>query len=116
MKQNKILVTGSSGFIGSHVADLLEANGYNVILFDSIPSQYKTKTQHEFIGDILKPTDIARAMKECDAVFHFAAQADIGASSGSPSETLTANIIGTHNVLETAKLLKVKRFMFASTI
>jgi len=55
-------------------------------------------------------------MNECDAVFHFAAQADIGASSDSPSETLTANIIGTLNVLEAAKQLKVKRVMFASTI
>ena len=42
MKNKKILVTGSSGFIGSHVADALEQNGYNVILFDIIESKYVT--------------------------------------------------------------------------
>ena len=47
MKNKKILVTGSSGFIGSHVADALEQNGYNVILFDIIESKYKTNTQKD---------------------------------------------------------------------
>ena len=116
MKKNKILVTGSSGFIGSHVADTLEEQGYHVILFDAVPSPYKTKTQKEYVGDILNPDDIAIAVKGCDVVYHFAAQADIGASSTSPTETITANIIGTQNVLEAAREHKVKRFLFASTI
>ena len=116
MKNKKVLVTGSSGFIGSHVADALEEEGYQVILFDAIPSNYKTKTQKEFIGDILNPDDIETALKGCEAVYHFAAQADIGASSNMPAQTITANIIGTLNVLEAARKQKVKRFMFASTI
>ena len=116
MKKNKILVTGSSGFIGSHVIDTLEERGHQVVLFDGIPSKYKTSTQEEFIGDILSLGDIETAAKGCDAIYHFAAQADIGASSISPTETITANIIGTQNVLEAARKHKVKRFMFASTI
>ena len=75
-KKKKILVTGSSGFIGSHVADTLEEQGYHVILFDAVPSPYKTKTQKEYVGDILNPDDIAIAVKGCDVVYHFAAQAD----------------------------------------
>ena len=71
MKQNKVLVTGSSGFIGSHVADVLEEQGFSVVLFDSAPSKYKTKTQEEFIGDILKPGDIEKAMEDCHAVYSF---------------------------------------------
>ena len=39
MKYNKVLVTGSSGFIGSHVADILDKKGYQVILFDADPSK-----------------------------------------------------------------------------
>ena len=116
MKSEKILITGSSGFIGSHVADALEENGYQVILFDAIHSKYKTETQEEIIGDILKSDDIEAAMKGCDAVYHFAGQADIGASSNSPRSTIKANIIGTQNVLEAARKYKVNRFLFASTI
>jgi len=116
MKNKRVLVTGSSGFIGSHVADALEEEFWNVVLFDTVPSKYKSKTQQEFIGDILKPGDIEKAMEGCDLVYHFAAQADIGASSGIPAKTITANIIGTQNVLEAARKHKIKRFMFASTI
>jgi len=116
MKHKKILVTGSSGFIGSHVADALEEEGYQIILFDVTPSNYKTKTQKEFIGDLLNPVDIETAVKGCDAIYHFAAQADIGASSNIPTKTITANIIGTQNILEAARKHKVNRFLFASTI
>ena len=116
MPGEKVLVTGSSGFIGSHVADALEKHGFQVILFDAIPSKYKTKSQKEYIGDILNPDDIAKAMKDCQYVFHFAAQADIGSSSSDPTKTIHNNIIGTQNILEVARRNNVNRIMFASTI
>ena len=116
MNHKKILVTGSSGFIGSHVADALEEQGYSVILFDAIPSKYKTKTQKEYIGDILNLDDIEKAMKDCQYVFHFAAQADISSSSEDPTKTIHNNIIGTQNILEMARRNKVNRVLFASTI
>jgi len=116
MNYKKVLVTGGSGFIGSHVADVLEEQGYSVVLFDAVPSKYKTKFQEEIIGDILKPEDIENAIEGCDVVYHFAAQADIGAFIDMPSKTITSNIIGTQNVLDMARKHKVKRFMFASTI
>jgi len=116
MKNKKILVTGSSGFIGSHVADALEEKGYKVVLFDTVSSRYKSQSQEEIIGDILIPGEIEKAMEGCDLVYHFAAQADIGASSDMPTRTIMANIIGTQNVLEAARKHEVKRFIFASTI
>ena len=58
MKYKKLMVTGSSGFIGSHVADALEEKGYEVILFDAVPSKYKSNNQKEIIGDILNSNDI----------------------------------------------------------
>ena len=92
MNHKKVLVTGSSGFIGSHTADSLEEQGFSVVLFDAVPSKYKSKTQKEFIGNILKPEDIEKAMKGCDTIYHFAAQADIGSSSSDPTKTIHSNI------------------------
>ena len=116
MNHKKVLVTGSSGFIGSHTADSLEEQGFSVVLFDAVPSKYKSKTQKEFIGNILKPEDIEKAMKGCDTIYHFAAQADIGSSSSDPTKTIHSNIIGTQNILEISRRSNVKRIMFASTI
>ena len=116
MKHKKVLVTGSSGFIGSHVADALDEQGYQVVLFDAVPSKYKTRSQKEYIGDILNPDDIVKAIKDCQYVFHFAAQADIGSSSNDPTKTIHNNIIGTQNILEIARRNNVNRIMFASTI
>ena len=116
MSYKKILVTGSSGFIGSHIADALEEKGYGVVLFDKYSSNYKSKAQLEFIGDISNPKEIEKAIKGCDAIFHFAGQADIGASSKNPLVTINSNIMGTVNILELAVKYKIKRFLFASTI
>ena len=116
MKNKKVLVTGSSGFIGSHVADALEHQGCNVVLFDKTPSKYKSKSQKEFIGDILNENDVAKAMKGCDIVYHFAAQADIDPAVNKPTETIKTNIIGTQNILESMRQYKLKRVVFASTI
>jgi len=116
MKFKKILVTGSSGFIASHVIDLLYSKGIEVHLFDNRPSEFNNNKSKEFIGDILNPSDIEKAMNGCDAVYHFAAQADIGSSSIDSRKTIETNIIGTHNVLEASNELGIKRFLFASTI
>ena len=116
MKYKKILVTGSSGFIGSHVVDALIKNGLQVVLFDNESSTYKPDEQIEFVGSILNKEDLDKSIRDCDAVYHFAAQADIGVSSSFPEKTLETNIIGTQNVLEAAIKHKVRRFMFASTI
>ena len=109
MKNKKILVTGSSGFIGGHVADALEKSGFKVVLFDSISSEYKTNNQQEIIGDILNPEDVGNAIRGCHAVYHFAGQADIGISSREPAKTILTNVIGTQNVLEAARNNNVKR-------
>lgn len=116
MKFKKILVTGSSGFIASHVIDLLCSKGIETHLFDNTASEFNNNKSKEFIGDILNPSDIEKAMDGCDAVYHFAAQADIGSSSIDSRKTIETNIIGTHNVLEASNKLGIKRFLFASTI
>ena len=116
MKYKKILVTGSSGFLGSHVVDALYEKGYEVVLFDLEPSIYKKDDYNEKIGDILNYEEVLSAVEGCDAIFHFAAQADIETSSTNPLKTIEQNIMGTSNILEAASKVGVSRFIFASTI
>ena len=112
----KILLTGSSGFLGSHIADALDDAGYKVTLFDLNKSQYKRKSQDEIIGNILDYKDVLDAINGHDVVYHFAAQADIGSSGVDPTNTIKANIIGTQNILQASLNQKVSRILFASTI
>ena len=112
----KSLVTGSSGFLGSHVADILTEKGHKVVLFDTKPSKHKSANQDEFIGDILNMDDVEKAANGCDYIFHFAAQADIETSNLSPNSTIKSNIIGTLNLLEASRKNNIKRFVFASTV
>ncbi|MBJ13428.1 MAG: NAD-dependent epimerase [Candidatus Marinimicrobia bacterium] len=116
MKNKKILVTGSSGFLGSHVVDVLDEKGYEVVLFDLESSTYKKESHNEIIGDILNYDEVLSAVKGCDAIFHFAAQADIDISTTNPLKTIEQNIIGTSNILEASTKVGINRFIFASTI
>ena len=116
MQNKKILVTGGAGFLGSHLADILDKTGNQVVLFDKNPSKYKKHTMTEFVGDIMNIKDIREAIKGCEYVYHFAAQADIDNSYQDPSSTIKNNIIGTQNLLEVCKETEIKRFIFSSTI
>jgi len=113
----KVLITGSSGFLGSHVADKLSDKGFRVTLFDTKKSIFKRDDQEEIVGDILNYQELKNAMESCEIVFHFAAQADIGKSNTNPVKTIQNNIFGTQNVLECLKDSdSTKRLIFASTI
>lgn len=111
-----ILVTGASGFLGSHVADALSDAGYKVILFDRNPSPYLRPDQSFIEGDLMDYDAILKAMEGCEAVYHFAAIADIGEASNNPRQTAQINVLGTVNMLEAARISKIKRFVFASTV
>jgi len=114
--KQKVLVTGSSGFLGSHFADALDDYGFETVLFDKTPSKYKKKYQNEIIGDITDIADINRAIKGCSYIFHFAGQADINDSSKNVSNTIESNIIGTQKILEASVENDIERIFFASTI
>ena len=112
----KILVTGSSGFLGSHLVDHLVKEGHNVILFDSQSSNYIKKNKFEIVGSILDFKSLKKAMKGCDYVYHFADQTDIDLSTKQIQDTLDINITGTLNVLNLAKQYKIKKVIFASSV
>lgn len=123
---NKILVTGADGFIGSHLTELLVDLGYNVRAFiyynsfnnwgwlDSIESEKKSKIEI-FAGDIRDPNGVKKAMEGIDVVFHLAALIAIPFSYHSPDSYIDTNIKGTLNVLQAARDMMLKKVIITST-
>lgn len=111
----KILVTGGSGFLGSHVADALSAAGHEVTLFDIYLSSWRSKQQFMVIGDILDQSLLAATVAGHDVVYHFAGIADIDECTNRPVDTVKYNILGTVNLLEACRMHGISRFIFGSS-
>lgn len=126
MVNNKILITGADGFIGSHLVEYLIENGYNVRAFvyynsfnsygwlDTISNQTKRKIDF-FPGDIRDPNGVREAMKGVDIVFHLASLIAIPFSYHSPDSYIDTNVKGTLNILQAARDNNVKRVIVTST-
>ena len=112
----RAIVIGGSGFLGSHVADVLSSKGYEVTVFDQKPSPYLQPNQTMVVGDILDVKEVKRALMGQDVVFHFAGLADLDQASDQPLEVVNQNIVGTVHLLNAAVEAKVRQFVFASTI
>jgi len=112
----KILVTGGSGFLGSHIADILTANGHGVTIYDCKDSLYRTEDQNFIRGDIKDGTSVNNAVKGNDYVYHLAALADLNEAKKKPLQTVQVNIKGTLNVLEACRNNNVKKMLFGSTV
>ena len=123
---SKILITGSDGFIGSHLTETLVRAGHSVRAFvmynsfnswgwlDQSPKDIRDNLD-VFAGDIRDPHGVKTAMKGCDTVLHLAALIAIPYSYHSPDTYIDTNIKGTLNVLQAARELSVKRVVHTST-
>ena len=109
-----ILVTGGSGFIGSHVVDALLKRKYKVTIFDlETPKRKDVK----FIkGSLLNKDLVKFALKKINSVFHLAAVSDINKVKSIPVKTIETNILGTTIILEASRNLNVDRFIFAGSV
>jgi UDP-glucose 4-epimerase len=117
MASSVVLVTGGSGFIGSHVVDHLAAAGYRPRILDTQISPWHDPNHVEtVIGDIRRVEDVTRALRGCDAICHLAAAADVGEVQAHPAWATELNAMGTLNVLEAARQVGVKRVVYASTV
>lgn len=121
----KILVTGASGFIGSHfVKEILEKTGHSVVGFYRNTNQRNSERMHftnsenasrlrMVCGDLLE--DISGLTEGCDAVVNFAAKTFVDHSIRDPWPFIEANVVGTYRLLEDARRNGVKRFIQIST-
>jgi len=111
-----VTIFGGSGFLGSHVADVLTEWGYTVTIYDKVVSPYLSKKQEMIVGDILDEKAVREAVKGADVVYNFVALADIDEAHTQPVETARVNILGNVNILEACKEADIKRFIFSSSI
>ena len=112
----KAVVVGGSGFIGSHVADHLGDEGYQVTIYDKTQSQWLRNDQKIVIGDIQDSEKLNQTIVGAEVVYNFAALADLNQALEQPLKTVNINILGNINVMEACHAHGVKRFIYASTV
>ena len=122
MARQKALITGGAGFIGSHLAELLLADEYEVFALDDLSTGSRANVEHllerrDFhlvVDSVLKPAIVNELVHKCDVVFHLAAAVGVRLIVQEPVRTLVTNIQGTENVLEYCNRFG-KRVLVAST-
>jgi UDP-glucose 4-epimerase len=123
MSVKKILVTGAAGFIGSHLVDALLARGREVAGLDNFSTG-----QREFLagalghprfhlveGDLLNEAVLAEAVRDCETVFHFSANADVRFGLNDPSRDFVQNTQATFRLVEAMRAAGAKTIVFASS-
>ena len=124
MANSKTLITGSAGFVGSHLTELCVEKGNDVRAFVHYNSkndwawleESKYVSEIEIIsGDIRDYDSVYNAAKGCDTIFHLAALIGIPYSYVSPQAYIKTNIEGTYNVLQAARELGAENILVTST-
>ncbi len=111
----KVIVTGGSGFIGSHVADALVDAGHQVTILD-----HRVRPQREDVNfedvDLMDVSSVQAAMKGAEHIFHLAAVSNVNYAYKYPVYTVALNMLGTTHVLEAARVNGAQRVYLASTV
>lgn len=126
----RILITGTAGFIGFHLARLLLSEGFRVHGFDGLTDYYDVnlkRCRHQMLlqnfnfsatEGMLENQELFDRIGdefEPDVIVHLAAQAGVRYSLENPRAYLDSNVIGTFNVMEAARRLDIKHLLMAST-
>lgn len=121
----RILITGGAGFVGSHLANKLIEQGYRVRVLDSMEEQVHGHTEwpaylhpkvERMVGDVRDAGKVRLALKGVGAVFHFAAAVGVGQSMYQISRYTDVNNLGTAVLLEALAQEPVKKLVVASSM
>lgn len=115
----RVVVTGAAGFIGSHVAEILVAQGHEVLALDDLSGAFRENVPSVVrfeARSIQQPLDDLFGSFRPEAVYHLAAYAAEGLSHHIPVFNYMNNVVGTANVLGAAYRSKAKHFVFTSSI
>ena len=119
MRSRSILVCGGAGYIGSHMAQYLVAQGHTITVLDNLSSGHREAVQWgELVeADLLDASALDRVfrLKRFDAVMHFCARSLVGESITKPYDYYVNNVVGTLNLLETMRRHGVNKLVFSST-
>ena len=121
-----ILITGGAGFIGAHLANELLGRGYRVRALDNLSPQvhgedgkrpaYLSPDVELLVGDVRDPEAVKKALKDVDAVYHFAAMVGVGQSMYEIVRYTNVNNLGTATLLEALIEKPVERLVVASSM
>jgi UDP-glucose 4-epimerase len=119
----RALVTGGAGFIGSHLAERLLADGAEVVVYDNFSTGRRPFVEGLEAadgativeGDVLDRELLTRTLEGCDAVFHMAANADVRFGLEDPGRDFRQNAQATYEVLEAMRANGIGRIVFASS-
>jgi len=111
----KVVVTGGSGFIGSHVVDALKDAGHDVTVLDYRVAPHRQDVGFENV-DLMDLSSVLSATRGAEHVFHLAAVSNVNYAHKYPVYTTTLNVVGTANILEAARIHGGPRVYLASTV
>jgi UDP-glucose-4-epimerase GalE len=115
----RILVTGGAGYIGSHTAKLLAAQGHEPVVFDDLSQGHEWAVKWGPLerGSLSDPARLAEVFgtRRIDAVVHFAASALVGESMSDPTKYFRNNTVATLNLLDAMRAAGVGTIVFSST-
>jgi len=126
----RILITGTAGFIGFHMARRLVSDGHLVVGYDGITDYYDVRLKRarlaelegtngfrSHVGMLEDMESLTKAADDCqpEIIIHLAAQAGVRYSLEHPESYVSSNLVGTFNVMELARLCQPRHFLLAST-
>lgn len=115
----RLLVTGGAGYVGSHTARHLRAQGHDVVVFDRLYEGYRSAVSEPFVmGDLRDRQTLWRTFAThgpFDGVFHFAARMSVAESVTDPLGYWDVNVGGTINLVAAMDAHGVRRLVFSST-